>query len=199
MSLRKHVVRARLPKVVASEAGAKREHGRPHVLALDGLRGLAIGLVILIHFTLYLGMTEKTLVDRLVNRVFLTGWCGVDLFFTLSGFLITGILLDSRNQPGYFRNCRRASDGGQAALVKVLKRFALFATQITRDTGGRKLPHLNCGRRKARNRLPVLLLDRCQISQHEYLGISGKRQIRSNLDATRAVDWRSKQFPERRG
>ncbi|GIQ77760.1 acyltransferase [Bradyrhizobium sp. RD5-C2] len=52
---------------------------------LDALRGLAISMVIARH---YFG--------------FKYGMLGVDLFFVLSGFLIGGILLDSREQPGYF-------------------------------------------------------------------------------------------------
>ncbi len=67
------------------------------ILQLDGVRGLAIILVILHNQS---GIYPSTGLDR----VFANGWMGVDLFFVLSGFLITGILLDTRNSPGYFKN-----------------------------------------------------------------------------------------------
>jgi peptidoglycan/LPS O-acetylase OafA/YrhL len=72
-----------------------------HIATLDGLRGLAILLVLMFHL---LVMDAVTPVDRLFTRVAEFGWCGVDLFFVLSGFLITGILLDTKSQPHYFRN-----------------------------------------------------------------------------------------------
>src|SRR6186997_1549382 len=67
--------------------------------ALDGLRGIAIVLVMLHHFT-YLRPTSG--IDALIGNVLFFGWTGVDLFFVLSGFLITGILLDTRNSRRYF-------------------------------------------------------------------------------------------------
>jgi peptidoglycan/LPS O-acetylase OafA/YrhL len=72
-----------------------------HVPALDGLRGIAILLVLLHHFTI---MRPVAAIDRAFSNVAIVGWSGVDLFFVLSGYLITGILLDSRDSPRYFRS-----------------------------------------------------------------------------------------------
>jgi len=67
--------------------------------ALDGIRGLAIILVLLHHFTL---LHPETWVGVSLQFVGALGWAGVDLFFVLSGFLITGILLDTRGRGRYF-------------------------------------------------------------------------------------------------
>jgi peptidoglycan/LPS O-acetylase OafA/YrhL len=74
-------------------------HG--HLPVLDGLRGLAILLVLVHHFNILhpAGPLERELI-----RLFDLGKHGVDLFFVLSGFLITGLLLDAKGSPGYFRN-----------------------------------------------------------------------------------------------
>lgn len=75
--------------------------------ALDTLRGVAILGVIVCHTML----RHPTSVGGAVARqVALLGWSGVPLFFALSGFLITRILLDARGQPDYYRHfyARRA-------------------------------------------------------------------------------------------
>jgi peptidoglycan/LPS O-acetylase OafA/YrhL len=63
---------------------------------LDAARGLAV-LLVFVHNTdmypsLHLGLIAKN------------GWMGVDLFFVLSGFLITRILIDTKHSQGYFKN-----------------------------------------------------------------------------------------------
>jgi peptidoglycan/LPS O-acetylase OafA/YrhL len=67
--------------------------------SLDGIRALAITLVFVHHFG---GGSHGGAFLRAVNEFRKRGWMGVDLFFVLSGFLITGILFDTRNDSHFF-------------------------------------------------------------------------------------------------
>jgi len=67
---------------------------RDRIPALDGLRGIAILLVLLRHF--WLPVDNAGPFDRCLSVASLGGYVGVDLFFVLSGFLITGVLLDAK-------------------------------------------------------------------------------------------------------
>ena len=77
--------------------------GFHHIPALDGVRGCAILLVLVDHLFWSNNHTGSGLFDFLV-RLRGAGFMGVNLFFALSGFLITGILLDTVGTPGFFRN-----------------------------------------------------------------------------------------------
>jgi peptidoglycan/LPS O-acetylase OafA/YrhL len=76
---------------------------RGFIQELDGLRGIAILMVMVHRFWPRTGIGVAADVAG-------TGWIGVDLFFVISGFLIAGILLDTKGDAGYFRNfyARRA-------------------------------------------------------------------------------------------
>jgi peptidoglycan/LPS O-acetylase OafA/YrhL len=68
--------------------------------ALDGVRGLAVLMILLLHgFTVVPQGPLTQLLHNAVESMFV----GVDLFFVLSGFLITSILLRTRGGTGYFR------------------------------------------------------------------------------------------------
>jgi len=69
--------------------------------ALDGVRGLAILLVLAHNLNPFEGGSR--LIDRFAEFDSNFGWVGVQLFFVLSGYLISGILLDTRGAPGYYR------------------------------------------------------------------------------------------------
>jgi len=71
---------------------------------LDTLRGLAILLVVFFHgFGFQFGTAHLPLLAHVFVVATMPGWIGVNLFFVLSGFLITGILLDTKGNPQYYR------------------------------------------------------------------------------------------------
>jgi peptidoglycan/LPS O-acetylase OafA/YrhL len=76
-------------------------HSSRRLPELDGLRGVAVAVVVIYHAALSdvvlpHGFSWLVAAGKL-------GWSGVDLFFVLSGFLIGGILLDSRSSANYFK------------------------------------------------------------------------------------------------
>lgn len=71
-----------------------------HIPALDGIRGIAILMVLLVHFYRRELFHDQGALNMLTGRLAGVGNYGVELFFVLSGFLITGILVDYRCEPG---------------------------------------------------------------------------------------------------
>jgi len=90
-----------------------------HYPELDGLRGLAILLVLYFHCR---RIHKPSTVWEWHYYTFLeTGWVGVDLFFVLSGFLITGFLLGTVQQERYF---------GRFYLRRALRIFPLYYSML---------------------------------------------------------------------
>jgi peptidoglycan/LPS O-acetylase OafA/YrhL len=71
---------------------------------LDSIRGLAILGVLFVHGFYYVTGASlfHSALAKAVIYASMPGRMGVNLFFVLSGFLITGILIDSRNEPNYY-------------------------------------------------------------------------------------------------
>jgi peptidoglycan/LPS O-acetylase OafA/YrhL len=113
--------------MAASPAQPPAELPRGHIPALDAIRGLAIVLVTLYRFGGGGDGAARAIDDPGLIQL---GSRGVDLFFVLSGFLITGILYDAKGREHYFRNfyVRRSLRifplyyGVLAALLVVLPR-----------------------------------------------------------------------------
>ena len=90
----------------ATTAGAERE---PLVRAvmpeLDSVRGVAVLMVVFYHaFAWSEGWRHLAGLPRLLVLATLPGWIGVNLFFVLSGFLITGVLMNQRERSNYYRS-----------------------------------------------------------------------------------------------
>ena len=104
---------------------------RVHVPALDGARGLAVLLVMSGHTW---RAPSTGVPERAGASLVTVGWSGVELFFVLSGFLITGILLDAKGTERYFRNFY---------LRRVLRILPLYyALLAAAFVGAALLPHL---------------------------------------------------------
>ena len=112
-----------------------------HVPSLDGLRGVAILGVLILHFYQRTWFDEHSVLALAAARIAGFGRYGVQLFFVLSGFLITGILLDTRREPKalhkfYMRRFLRIFPlyyGSLVAVLWVLPHFVAF------DEGARKI------------------------------------------------------------
>ena len=117
-----------------------------HLPVLDGVRGLAIALVMYQHF--FHGIQKgPRLVDDIAFGLAYRSWMGVDLFFVLSGFLITGILWDAKSTAGYFKNfyARRVLRIFPAYYLILLILFVLLPqmTDAVRSYGGPSAPAIS--------------------------------------------------------
>ncbi|HET7459422.1 MAG TPA: acyltransferase [Gemmatimonadaceae bacterium] len=103
--------------MTAASTGAPAPRARRYVPALDGLRGIAVVAVFLRHVAPVVTAPGGGWIASLLR----CGWIGIDLFFVLSGFLITGILLDTRGERGYYGRfyARRARRILPVALLTV--------------------------------------------------------------------------------
>jgi peptidoglycan/LPS O-acetylase OafA/YrhL len=91
-----------------------------YVPALDGIRGLAV-LIVVVHNAAWIAGASNQIVMKGFIAITAMGWIGVSVFFALSGFLITGILIDSRGDKDYFRSFY---------LRRMLRIFPLYFTLL---------------------------------------------------------------------
>src|SRR6266853_3058034 len=86
-----------VPRIMEKTPVAKSFFVPGYIPQLDGLRGTAVIMVLIGHAASFVqGLPFAGMVEYVRFTV--------DVFFVLSGFLITGILLDSKGSPHYFRN-----------------------------------------------------------------------------------------------
>src|ERR1700722_9949060 len=98
-----------------------RHSDKEHIDSLDGIRGIAVLMVLGMH-----------------AACFANGWAGVDLFFVLSGFLITGILRKTRSEPFYWRRfyIKRATRILPPVLLAVIATVVLWPDSSPIAIGG---------------------------------------------------------------
>jgi peptidoglycan/LPS O-acetylase OafA/YrhL len=86
-------------------ADSKRSLPLPHLRELDGIRGIAVLLVFFHHLcsaSIYTDQWDPIVLT--LRRIFVHGSAGVDVFFVLSGFLITSLLIRDRTNAAYYKD-----------------------------------------------------------------------------------------------
>lgn len=106
-----------------------------HIPQLDGIRGIAIAMVLVWHYGNLVVQTPNT--QWFLHSIQFT-WSGVDLFFVLSGFLIGGILIDARDKPDYWQSFYRK----RAFRILPLYLLVLFSFLVFREIRAGRLAWL---------------------------------------------------------
>jgi len=115
---------------------------RPRIPELDGIRGLAILLVLVWHYFATLVHPEPGSWLRSLKLAAGLGWSGVDLFFVLSGFLLGGILLEHRDSPTYFKTFYARRGCRILPIYFALVIVAAIASGLLRGTRNAGFVHL---------------------------------------------------------
>ena len=91
------------PPIIAAEPDhclmPARSLVRPYMPELDSMRGIAILMVLLFHGMAPPLNASLSRLGRTVLSISQYGGAGVNVFFVLSGFLITGILIANQGRP----------------------------------------------------------------------------------------------------
>jgi peptidoglycan/LPS O-acetylase OafA/YrhL len=108
--------------VVSRRSPATPKGESRHIPGLDGIRGLAILTVITYHAARNLAYVSSH--EQIVQGMVGAGWISVDVFFVLSGFLITGVLLDAKDSATFFRSfyARR--------VLRIVPLYIVFVTVV---------------------------------------------------------------------
>jgi peptidoglycan/LPS O-acetylase OafA/YrhL len=116
----------------------------------DGIRGLAILLVVFYHYIYGTVARNTGGLPGFITAVFPLSWSGVDLFFVLSGFLIGGILMDQRESGNYFKTfyIRRVCRIVPLYFIWLILFLILGAVVVSANSSewlntifGREIPH----------------------------------------------------------
>lgn len=92
-----------VPPVEIKEEMVMRPKAQRHIGALDGIRGLAVLMVFADHYG-DIALHNHSAILLIAQHIKATGWIGVDFFFALSGYLITGILWRTKHDKHRARN-----------------------------------------------------------------------------------------------